>query len=178
MSDSLWPPKLQHARLPCPLPSPRVCANSCPLTPWCHPTISSSPVSSCSQSSPVQSTLDHKINGCHQPFLPIVQSRQQITLSQSTFLCRLHRQGQHWAHHLTFCTALEMNTHTHLPQMGKPLPSSVFQVFTEHRLCQECTYHVPSTSWMLMSSDQQPFWKGSESKMLGFLGHMDSFTTT
>ena len=33
---------LQHARLPCPSPSPRVCSNSCPLSRWCHPTISSS----------------------------------------------------------------------------------------------------------------------------------------
>ena len=33
---------LQHARLPCPSPSPRVCSNSCPLSQWCHPTISSS----------------------------------------------------------------------------------------------------------------------------------------
>ena len=42
MSDSLWPRGLQHARLPCPSLSPRVCSNSCPLSQWCHPTISSS----------------------------------------------------------------------------------------------------------------------------------------
>ena len=42
MSDSLWPHGLQHTRLPCPSPSPRVCSNSCPLNRWCHPTISSS----------------------------------------------------------------------------------------------------------------------------------------
>ena len=41
MSDSLWPHGLQHARLPCPSPSPGVCSNSCPLSRWCHPTISS-----------------------------------------------------------------------------------------------------------------------------------------
>ena len=43
---------LQHARLPCPLLSPRVCSNSCPLNQWCHPTISSSiaPFSSCPSS--------------------------------------------------------------------------------------------------------------------------------
>ena len=40
---------LQHARLPCPTTSPRVCANSCPLSQWCHPTISSfvTPFPSC-----------------------------------------------------------------------------------------------------------------------------------
>ena len=44
MSDSLWPHGLQHARLPCPLPNPGVYSNSCPLSWWCHPAISSSVV--------------------------------------------------------------------------------------------------------------------------------------
>ena len=38
MSNSLQPHGLQHARLPCPSPSLRVCSNSCPLSWWCHPT--------------------------------------------------------------------------------------------------------------------------------------------
>ena len=42
MSDSLWPHGLQHIRLPCPLLSPRVCSNSCPLSQWCYLTVSSS----------------------------------------------------------------------------------------------------------------------------------------
>ena len=42
VSNSLWPHGLQHARLPCPSLSPRVCSNSHPLSWWCHPTISSS----------------------------------------------------------------------------------------------------------------------------------------
>ena len=52
MSDSLQPHGLQHARLPCPSLSPGACSNSCPLSQWCHPTISSSaiPFSSCFQS--------------------------------------------------------------------------------------------------------------------------------
>ena len=52
MPDTLSPHGLQHARLPCPLPFPRVCSNSCPLSWWCHPTISSSVslFSSCPQS--------------------------------------------------------------------------------------------------------------------------------
>ena len=44
MSDSLWPHGLQHARLPCPSPTPGVYSNSRPLSRWCHPTISSSVV--------------------------------------------------------------------------------------------------------------------------------------
>ena len=52
VSDSLWPHGLQHARLPCPSPTPGACSNSCPLSRWCDPTISSSviPFSSCLQS--------------------------------------------------------------------------------------------------------------------------------
>ena len=44
VSDSLWPHGLQHARPPCPSPSPGVYSNSCPLSQWCHLTISSSVV--------------------------------------------------------------------------------------------------------------------------------------
>ena len=42
MSDSLRPNGLQHAKPPCPSPTPRVYSNACPLNQWCHPTISSS----------------------------------------------------------------------------------------------------------------------------------------
>ena len=44
MSDSVWPHGLQHARPPCPSPTPGACSNSCPSNQWCHPTISSSVV--------------------------------------------------------------------------------------------------------------------------------------
>ena len=54
VSNSLWPPGLQHTRLPCPSSTPRAYSNSCPSGWWCHPTISSSviPFSSCLQSFP------------------------------------------------------------------------------------------------------------------------------
>ena len=55
MSDSLWPHRLQHTRLSCPSPTPSPAySNSCPLSQWCHPTISSSviPFSSRLQSFP------------------------------------------------------------------------------------------------------------------------------
>ena len=48
VSDSLWPHESQHTRPPCPSPSPRVHSNLCPLSQWCHPTISSSVVPFCS----------------------------------------------------------------------------------------------------------------------------------
>ena len=59
LSDSLWPHGLQHAWLPCSLPTPRVCSNSRPLNQWCHPTVSSSliPFSSCLQSFPASGSF-------------------------------------------------------------------------------------------------------------------------
>ena len=56
---TLWPRGLQHARLLCPLPSPRVCSNSCPLSRWCHPANLSSvgPFSSCPQSFPASGSF-------------------------------------------------------------------------------------------------------------------------
>ena len=59
MSDSLRPHRLQHVRLPCPSLPPGVCSNSCLLSWWCHPTISSSvvPFSSCLQSFPASGSF-------------------------------------------------------------------------------------------------------------------------
>ena len=69
MSDYLWPHGLQHTRFPCPLLSPGVCSNSCPLSQQCHPTILSSvaPSSSC----PHQHLFQHQglsqwVNSSHQ----------------------------------------------------------------------------------------------------------------
>ena len=59
VSDSLRPHESQHARPPCPSPAPRVYSNSCPLSQWCHPAISSSviPFSSCPQSLPASGSF-------------------------------------------------------------------------------------------------------------------------
>ena len=59
LCPTLWPHGLQHNRPPCPSPTPRVYSNSCPLSRWCHPTISSSviPFSSCLQSFPASGSL-------------------------------------------------------------------------------------------------------------------------
>ena len=59
MSDSLWPHEPQHARPPCPSPTPGVYSNSCPWSQWCHPAISSSavPFSSCPQSLPASGSF-------------------------------------------------------------------------------------------------------------------------
>ena len=59
VSDSLRPHEPQHARPPCPSPTPGVHPNSCPLSRWCHPTISASviPFSSCPQSFPASGSF-------------------------------------------------------------------------------------------------------------------------
>ena len=59
VSNSLRPQGLQHTRLSCPSPTPRVCSNSCPLSQWCHPTILFSviPFSSCLQSFPASGSF-------------------------------------------------------------------------------------------------------------------------
>ena len=59
VSDSLQRHELQHARPPCPSPSPGVHPNSCPSSRWCHPAISSSvvPFSSCPQSLPASESF-------------------------------------------------------------------------------------------------------------------------
>ena len=59
LPDSLRPHGLQHARPPCPSPSPGVYWNPCPSSQWCHPTVSSSVVhfASCLQSSPASGSF-------------------------------------------------------------------------------------------------------------------------
>ena len=59
LSDSKWPHELQHARPPCPSPTPGAYSNSCPLSWWCHPAISSSviPFSSHSQYLPASGSF-------------------------------------------------------------------------------------------------------------------------
>ena len=77
VSDFLWPHEPQHARPPCPSPTPRVHSNSCPLSQWCHPIISSSvvPFSSHLQSFPASGS-EHHIT-------------QQIDLTKSTKLAEV-----------------------------------------------------------------------------------------
>ena len=67
VSDSLRPGELQHTRPPCPSPTARVHSNSCPLSQWCHPAISSSviPFSSCPQSLPASASFPW-VNSSHE----------------------------------------------------------------------------------------------------------------
>ena len=82
-----WPPHgLQHARPPCALPTPGVCSNSCPLSQWCHPTISSSvvPFSSRLQSFPA--------SGSFQMSQFLASGGQRIGVSASASVLPMHFQ--------------------------------------------------------------------------------------
>ena len=87
VSDSLLPHGLQHARLPCPSPTPGACSNSCPLSEWCHPTISSSvvPFSSCLQYFPA--------SGSFQISQFFSSSGQSIGVSASTLVLPMNTKG-------------------------------------------------------------------------------------
>ena len=85
-SDSLWPHGLQHARPPCPSPTPGVHPNQRPLSWWCHPTISSSVVrfSSCPQSFPASRSFQ-----MNQLF---TSGGQSIGVSVSTWVLTMNTQ--------------------------------------------------------------------------------------
>ena len=87
MSDSLQPHGLQHARTPCPSPNPGVYSNSCPLSQWCHPTISSSvvPFSYFPQSFPA--------SGSFQMSQLFTSGAPSIGVSASTSVLPMNTQG-------------------------------------------------------------------------------------
>ena len=87
VSNSLWPHGLQNTRLPCPpSPTPRVYSNSCPLSWWCHPTISSFivPFSSCPQSFPASGSF--QMSQC------FTSGGQSIGVSASTSILSVNTQ--------------------------------------------------------------------------------------
>ena len=86
VSNSLRPHGLQHTRLPCPSPSPRVHSNSCPLSQWYHPTISTSvaPFSSCLQYFPASGSLPMTL--AHWNLIKIYIMKVKVTQSCPT-LC-------------------------------------------------------------------------------------------
>ena len=97
MPDSLWPHWLQHASLPCPSPSPGACSNSCSLSWWCHPTISSSviPFSYCLQSFPDQG-LFQWVSSLHQVAKVLVLQPQHQSLQWRFRKWRFHLGMNGW----------------------------------------------------------------------------------
>ena len=88
MSDSLQPHGLQHARPPCPSPTPGVYSNSCPLNQWCHPTISSSgvPFSSCLQFFPAPGSFQMRSSSHQVAKVLELQHKSFQWISRTDFL--------------------------------------------------------------------------------------------
>ena len=83
VSNSLQPHGLQHARLPCPSPTPGTCSNSCQSSRWCHPTISSSvvPFSSCLQSFPASVFSNESVLRIRWPDIGVSASASVLPMS-------------------------------------------------------------------------------------------------
>ena len=105
MSDSLWPHGLQHARPPCLSPAPGAYPNSCPLSRWCHPTISSFvvPCSSCLQSFPA--------SGSFQMSQLFASGGQSIGVSASTSVLPMNTQD--WSP-LGWTVVIDLQSHVWL----------------------------------------------------------------
>ena len=95
MSNCSLPHGLQDARPPCPSLSTGVCPNSCPLSQWCHPIISSSviPFSSCLQSFPASSGKDLSRVFSNESVLQVASGDQSIGASASASVLTMNIQG-------------------------------------------------------------------------------------
>ena len=133
VSDCLQPLELQHARLPCPSLSPWVYSNSCPLSWWCHPTISSSvtPFSSCTQSFPASGSF------------PWVSSLHQVAR-----VLELRHQSFQWIVRVDFlegwlvcspCSPTDSQESSPTPQF-KSISSSVLSLLHGPNLTSICNY--------------------------------------
>ena len=136
MSDYLWPHERQQAKPPCPSPTPGVHPNPCPLSRWCHPTISSSviPFSSCPQSFPA--------SGAFQMSQLFTSGGQSIGVSASA-------------------SVLPMNTQDWSPLLKDMIKATNAQ--TDEEICRMRSSWVPSTGASgLWSWGMSPTWKLSE----------------
>ena len=122
VTDSLRPHGLQHATLPCPSSSPRVCPSSCPLSQWCLPSISSSvvPFSSCPQSFPASGSFPvswlfasagQSIGAsASASVLPVTG----VSSLQSQGLSRVFSSTTVWKHQLFSSQALVLHKHNYI----------------------------------------------------------------
>ena len=134
MSDSLQPRGLQHARLPCLSPTPGAYSNSCPLSRWCHPTISSFvvPFSSCLQSFPASGSLQIS------PF--IISSGQSIGVSASASVLPVNIPSSEYSGLISF----RMDWLDLLAVQGTLKSSQT--PFQKHQFCAQLSYSPTVTS--------------------------------
>ena len=156
VSNPLQPHEPQHARSPCPSPTPGVYPNPCPLSRWCHPTVSSSvgPFSSCPQSFPA--------SGSFQMSQLFARGGQSIEVSASTSVLPMNTQDWSplgwtgtksrnswsnkqiwpWSTEWIRAKANQVLPREHTGHSKHPLPTT-----------QEKTLHMDITRWSIQKSD-------------------------
>ena len=125
---TLHPHGLQHVRLPCPSLSPRVCSNSCPLSQWCHPIISTflTPFSSCPQPLPVK----EEGRGQGTTFERMTKSKAQHKLIRTKWVQdgRQVNLTRSWSSEQAHCnTSASKMTHPEAPWQFQGQPSKTEQ---------------------------------------------------
>ena len=168
MSDSLWPHRLQDARFPCPSLSLRACSNSCSLSWWCYPTISSSVAhfSSCPQSFSASGsfpmsqlfTSGGQSTGASESILPMnfqdwfplgliglisLQSKGVSSIFSSTTIQKQQFFGAQ--------PSLWSNSH-HLPPLFKTLPQLPISLREESKVFTKVYQALPDLSFTSMTS--------------------------
>ena len=133
--DSLWPHGLQHARPPCPSPTPGLYPNPYPLSWWCHPTISSSVVlfSSCLQSFPA--------SGSFQMSQLFASGGQIIEVSPSTLVLPMNTQDWYplWWTGWISLQSKELSESSPTPQF-KSMNSSTYKFLYTPTFTSICNY--------------------------------------
>ena len=173
VSDSLWSHGLQHARLPCPLPTPGACSNSCPSNQWCRPTISSSviPFSSCLQSFPASGsfpvsqffTLGGQSNGVSASTSVLSMNIQDWFPLGQTGLISLHSKGLSRVFSNTTVQKHQILQHSafFIVQLSHPHPSVPSSIWVRPPREQDVvTLHSSHAGkWTLGSLEEFRIWK-------------------
>ena len=149
LSSSLPPHGLQHTRLPCSSLSPRVCSNSCPLSQWCHPTISSSVAlfSSCLQSFPASSRSFNQIV-CPLLLLPSIFPSIRVFSNESA----VHiRSPNYWSFSFSSAPALPVNIQGWFPLgltgLISLLSKGLSRVFSNSTIRKHQFFGTQPSSW-------------------------------
>ena len=154
VSDSLWPHELQHARPPCPSPTPGAYPKSCPLSWWCHPTISSSviPFASFPQSFPA-SCLFKWVSSSHKvaKVLEFQLQHQSFQWTPRTDLLLMD-----WLDFLTVQGTLKSLLQHHSSKASALLRSAFFIVQISHRYMTTGKF-IALTRWTFVESNVSAF---------------------
>ena len=137
MSNSRWPYVLQHTRLLCPSSSPRICSNSCPLSQWCHPAISSSVV-------------------------PFSSNLQSFPASESFLMSRLFTSGSQSIGTSASASVLPMNIQGWSPLGLTGLislqPKGFSRVFSKTTVLQHSVFYMVQLSHPFMTPGKPYLW--------------------